>query len=319
MTDATASVLAITVDPTLHQQRIDRVLVEATPLSRSQAAKLLKDEHVQLNGHVVVRPATKVAAGDRVQVQLASTLAADAPPRAEAIPLTIIFEDEDILVVNKPSGMVIHPAPGHHEGTLVHALLHHAPSIAALGDPERPGIVHRLDRDTSGVIVAAKSPRAFEALQERFREQQAHRQYLAIAVRARGEGLEGSGTIESQHGRDPFDRRKFTGKEGPRHAITHYEKLEEYRYGATLVRCRLQTGRTHQIRVHLSELGMPILGDTLYGGRAVAVSALIRRIALHAEELGFALPWMEMRTFSAPTPPDMNAAIEKLRRGANWR
>ena len=319
MTDATASVLQVEVDTALHQQRIDRVLVEATSLSRSQAVKLLKEEQVVLNGAIVTRPATKVAAGDQVRVTLALHNVGAEEPSAEAIPLTIVFEDEDILVVDKPSGMVIHPAPGHDSGTLVHAVLHHAPQIASLGDPERPGIVHRLDRGTSGLVIVAKSARAFEALQERFREQQVHRQYVAIAVRTSGQGLEAEGTIESLHGRASGDRRKYSGSEGTRQAITHFKTLEEFRYGAVLMQCQLQTGRTHQIRMHLSEHGLPILGDTLYGGRAVGSSALISRMALHAAEVGVVLPWMEERRFVSPLPADMTHVLDKLRKGANWR
>lgn len=318
MTDANASVLDVLVADPHHLQRIDRVLVEATALSRSQAAKLLKAQRVWVNEKRVTKASTKVQRGDRIVVHPHHE-DPDIALEPQALPLSILFEDDDIIVVAKPAGMVVHPAPGHEEDTLVHALLHHFPPIEDIGEQERPGIVHRLDRDTSGAIIAAKTNRAYDALRAAFKEQHVHRQYIAVTVRTRGEGLADHGTIETRHGRDPVDRRKFTGKEGPRIAITHYEKLERFQHGASLLRCRLQTGRTHQIRVHLSEQGMPILGDSLYGGKAVSKPAIIQRMALHAEAIGIALPWMPERIFEAPWPADLTRALEKLRKGANWR
>lgn len=321
MTDAHASVFAFTVDEALAGQRVDRVIVEATPISRARAVKLLHAARVSVNGAPIHKPSTKLALGDQLRVldALDDDAPADATPQAEELPLQVLFEDDDLLVVDKACGVVVHPAEGHTRGTLVHALLHYYPPIAVVGDPTRPGIVHRLDRDTSGAMLVAKSRRAYDALREAFREQRVHRQYVAIAVRTRGEGLLDRGTIETLHGRDPHDRRKFTGSDGPRTAITHYETLERFRDGAALVRCRLQTGRTHQIRMHLSEQGMPILGDPLYGGRALSKTSLVKRMALHAEELGVELPWMPHRVFASPVPSDLAEAIEKLRRGASWR
>lgn len=321
MTDANASVFAFTVDEANAGQRVDRVLVEATSISRARAVKLLLAARVTVNGAPIHKPSAKLSLGDHLTVRdvLDDDAAVGETPQAEDLPLHVLFEDDDLLVVEKECGVVVHPAEGHTRGTLVHALLNYYPPIAGVGDPARPGIVHRLDRETSGAMLVAKTPRAYDALRDAFYNQRVHRQYIAIAVRTHGEGLLDRGTIETLHGRDPHDRRKFTGREGPRTAITHYETLERFREGATLIRCQLQTGRTHQIRMHLSEQGMPILGDPLYGGRATSKPSVLKRMALHAEELGVELPWMPHQVFSSPVPRDLAEAIEKLRRGARWR
>lgn len=319
MTDASASVLVFTVDPVFQHERLDRVLVEATPLNRSQAAKLIKDERVTINGNIVTRPAAKVQIGDSIRVDTADQPIKDEGLEAERIPLAIVFEDDDILVIHKAAGMVVHPAPGHDSGTLVHALLAYYPAIEGIGEPDRPGIVHRLDRDTSGLLVVAKSQRAYDELRQQFADQTVYRQYAALVVRMRGPGIELEGTFHTLHGRHPLDRKKFTGLEGPRDAITHYKMVEEFRFGAVFLRCQLQTGRTHQIRVHLSEHGCPILSDELYGGRAASTSKIIRRMALHAEDIRFTLPWSGEHAFHAPVPNDMLHALHKLRNGSSWR
>lgn len=309
------SFLEVRVARSLDGQRIDNVLSAATALSRSQASRRIKDGDVTLNDQPVRRPATKVSTGDHLVVRLPPSPTEHILPSAQALPLALVFEDEDILVVNKAPGMVIHPSAAHREGTLAHALLHHAPEIAALGEPHRPGIVHRIDKDTSGIVAVARSPRAFEALSEAFAEQRPERRYLALAARTHGEGLDDHGTIESLHGRSQSDRRRFTGAHGTRTAITHYRVLERFEHGALLVECHLQTGRTHQIRMHLREQGVPILGDALYGGGAVDRFGVISRTALHAASLTLELPWMERRRFDAEPPSDFAEAVAKLRKG----
>lgn len=307
--------LEIHVEASLDGQRLDNALSTASPLSRSQASKRIKDGDVRLNDHKVHRPATKVATGDRIHVRLPPPKQQTILPVAQDLPLSLVFEDEDILVVNKAPGMVIHPSAAHTEGTLAHALLHHAPEIAALGEAHRPGIVHRIDKDTSGIVVVARSPRAFDALSEAFAQQRPERRYLALAARTHGEGLDDHGTIESLHGRSHNDRRRFTGAHGTRTAITHYRVLERFDQGTLLVECHLQTGRTHQIRMHLREQGVPILGDALYGGGAVERFGVISRTALHAASLTLELPWMKQRRFEADPPADFIEALAKLRKG----
>lgn len=309
------SILEVHVAASLHGQRLDNVLSKSTALSRSQASKRIKDGDVTLNAQTVQRPATKVATGDHIYVRLPPSLPETIIPEAQDLPLTLVFEDEDILVVNKTSDMVIHPSIAHRDGTLAHALLHYAPEIASLGEPHRPGIVHRIDRETSGIVVVARSPRAFDALSEAFARQRPERRYLALAARTHGEGLQDEGTIESLHGRSHSDRRRFTGEHGRRTAITHYRVLERFEQGALLVECHLQTGRTHQIRMHLRERGVPILGDALYGGGAVERFRVISRTALHAASLTLELPWMESRRFEAEPPADFADAIITLRNG----
>lgn len=303
------------VDPPLDGQRLDVAVSQLFDLSRSHAAKLIKDGQVQVNRTPTTRPSTKVAKGDRLTAHLppAHEDALDLTP--EARPLEILFESGDVLVVNKPSQMVIHPSASHPRGTLVHTLLHYAPEIKGLGETYRPGIVHRIDKETSGVMAIARSPRAFEALQAAFAAQRPERTYLALAAHMHGEGLDDAGTIETLHGRSPTDRRRFTGTEGTRTAITHYRVLERFAGGAMLVECRLQTGRTHQIRMHLRECGVPILGDDLYGPHTRDRFPIIDRTALHATSLRIELPWAEPQTFHAPPPEDFMRALEQLRQG----
>lgn len=236
------------------------------------------------------------------------------------IPLEILYEDDHVVVVNKPTGMVVHPAAGHYDGTLVNALLFHcAGRLSSVGGAVRPGIVHRIDKDTSGALVCSKTDEAHVLLQGQFAAHTVKRQYIALCARTTGRGIGGSGTFRTRHGRHLTDRKKFTGKSGDREAITHYEVLEHFRDGAALVRCKLETGRTHQIRVHLSEAGAPILGDPIYGGTSVARSHLVTRTALHAQTLGFVAPNGEELYFEADPPEDFQNALDRLRRGATWR
>lgn len=292
-------------------ERLDKVL-SARPLgfSRSALQSFIEAERVTLDGKPA-RAKDKPKAGARVVVRPLPPPPSAAIP--QDIPLEILFEDAHLVVLMKPAGLVVHPAPGHPDGTLVNALRFHVE--VADGDPERPGIVHRLDRDTSGVMVVAKTERAREGLIGLFSKHDIDREYVAIAQGVIAQPLR----IETLHGRDPHDRKKFTSKvrEG-KVAITHVQPLEKLA-GATLVRCTLETGRTHQIRMHLAEHGAPLLGDPVYGkpskDRAVrAVSNALGRQALHARLLGFKHPATGAALrFEAEPPADFQAALAALR------
>lgn len=303
--------------------RLDVYLAEQIEdASRSYIKKLIKDKRVVVNGGTCTRPGRTMAAEEKVRVTIPP------PPStsltAEDIPLDIVYQDEQVIVVNKPAGLVVHPAPGHATGTLVNAVLFHCPDfMRESGDPGRPGIVHRLDRDTSGLLVVAKTQRAFTHLSEQAREHEFDRRYLALV---RGEFPEEAGLIDAPVGRSTVDRKRMsiTGV-GGRDAVTRFEVLE--RFGvASLVGLRLQTGRTHQIRVHLRFTGHPVLGDPLYGvaqfddwkvseETRAALTALNGQ-ALHAERLGFEHPATgETMVFTAPLSEDFQRALDALRRG----
>ena len=288
--------------------------------SRSYLQKLIKQGNVTVNGASAARPSRTMAEGDAVGVTLPPPPTIDLEP--EPIPLDRLHEDADLVVVNKPAGLVVHPAPGNERGTLVNALLHHCPDFARPGeDPIRPGIVHRLDKDTSGVMVVAKSQRAFLSLSQQAREHTFDRRYLALTE---GNFKQDRLRIEAPLGRSLADRTRMsvTGVEG-RDAVTHVEVLERFRI-ATLVAVTLETGRTHQIRVHLRYSGHPVLGDPVYGvadfrrwpGGAESRKALeaLRGQALHATLLGFEHPATgERMTFTTPPPEDFQAALDALR------
>ncbi len=305
------------VDPQDDRQRLDVVISACTELSRSRAAALIREGHVHVEQRPATRSSERVSAGQRIVINIPPAAPSSAEP--QDLPLDIVHEDDDVVVVNKASGVVVHPAPGHWDGTLVNALLHHCGQLSGIGGVIRPGIVHRIDRDTSGLIVATKNDRAHEHLQAQFAAHSVTRAYIAIAAQLRGPALSDAGTIETRHGRHPRDRRRFTGAQGERHAITHYEVVERFTGGALLVRCRLETGRTHQIRVHMSEHGAPLLADPLYGGRVMERCHLIQRCALHAETLGFSHPSGEVLHFHAEPPEDFALALGKLRRGNPWK
>lgn len=300
------------------RQRLDVVVARHTGLPRAQARAAVDDGRVTLRGQPAKRASSKVASGDDVIVLVPPPAPLDVVP--QDIPLDIVHEDDDVVVVNKAAGMVVHPAAGHPDGTLVNALLHHCKGrLSGIGGVERPGIVHRIDRDTSGLLVITKNDAVHQALQVQFAAHTIGREYVALCARTSGPGLEERGTFATRHGRHPTDRKRFTGTSGPRHAVTHYEVRERFTDGAAMVTCTLETGRTHQIRVHLAEAGAPILGDPLYGGRAVAATPLIGRLALHARSLGFTLPDGRDLYFEVPPPEDLEQALARLRRGASWR
>jgi len=310
-----------TVSEDFERFRLDVYLAEAIEdASRSFLKKLIKDGRVTVNGGVCTRPGRAMTAGDAVSVDIPP------PPEtdliAEDIPLDILFQDGEVVVVNKPSGLVVHPAPGHYTGTLLNALLHHCPDFQRSGtDLSRPGIVHRLDRFTSGVLVVAKTARAFAALSEQARAPPFDRRYLALV---RGVFSEDRGGISASIGRSLSDpsRMSVTGI-GGRDAVTHFEVLERLSV-ACLVGVTLETGRTHQIRVHLRFAGHPVLGDPVYGIAEYAGWPISRETraaleglegqALHAERLGFIHPVLgEGVSFTAPPPPDFQRALEALR------
>ena len=291
---------AFTIESPEAGTRIDQFLAaRVAALSRSRIQDLVKAGHVRLNGRET-KASTKLRAGDHIA--LAEPPTAAARTEAEDIALDVLYEDSDLIVLNKPAGIVVHPAAGHWQGTLVNALLHHCQGLSSIGGEERPGIVHRLDKETSGCLVAAKNDAAHRALTRQFAGREVTKIYVALAA---GTFRETSGNIEGAIGRHPIHRKKMTvlpGERG-RAARTDYRVLREVPGGA-LVECTLHSGRTHQIRVHLKHLGHPVLGDEVYGRRGG-----FERQMLHAWKLGFAHPGSGVRMdFISPIPPDFLAA-----------
>jgi 23S rRNA pseudouridine1911/1915/1917 synthase len=305
------------VSPAESGQRLDRYLAQALPaLSRSRLQALIERGDVTRQGRPA-RPADKVQAGDKILVSVPAPAPSTLTP--EAIPLDVVYEDADLVVVNKPAGLVVHPAPGHASGTLVNALLGRHPELAAnatqRGDGEgaagaahtRPGIVHRLDKDTSGLIVVAKHERAQRSLAAQLKNREMDKRYLALVD---GAPNAETGTIDAPIGRDPRRPQQMGIVAGGRAAVTHSRVLR--RYGRhTLLECKPVTGRTHQIRVHLAAIGCPVAGDTTYGRKTP--SLLLSRHFLHASRLTLRLPSSgEPRTFEAPLPADLTAALAAL-------
>ena len=295
-------------------ERLDRVLARRCPMhSRTVLQRWIEEGRVEQAGEVVTRK-TKAIAGADIVVYPSPPEAPHAEP--QALPLEVIFEDDSLLVVNKQAGLVVHPGPGHPDGTLVNALVHHA-RVRGGSDPLRPGIVHRLDKGTSGVMVVAKTPLAHERLVEMFQAHRLERAYLAIALGR----TPSKHTFETLHGRHPVHRKRFTTRlPRGRRAVTHLDTLV-LATAASLVRCRLETGRTHQIRVHLSEAGHPLLGDPLYGtsiGDAAVrrIAARLGRQALHASVLGLEHPVTgEGLRFETEPPEDFDRAWSELSDG----
>ena len=289
-------------------ERADQLLSrQIEGLTRSAAQRLLEQGRVSCRG-AVLKKNGRPEAGDELTVELPEPEPADVLP--QDIPLDVVYEDADVIVVNKPVGLVVHPAPGHPDGTLVNALLYHCgDSLSGINGELRPGIVHRIDRDTSGLIIAAKNDAAHLALAAQLEDHTLSRVYECLV---QGNLREDEGTIDAPIGRSPKDRKKMAVVAGGRRAVTHYRVLGRYS-GCTHAQCRLETGRTHQIRVHMAYTGHPLLGDTVYGGRAVKGLA---GQCLHARRLTFVHPRTgQPVTVECPLPDWFTAVLNKLERG----
>ena len=329
MTSGADEARSLVLDEGTAPERLDRVLARAfDDLSRARLQVLVRDGLVQCDGSVVRDPARKVAGGCRIDLCVPAPLPAE--PQGEALPLAIVHEDEDLIVIDKPAGLVVHPAAGHEDGTLVNRLIAHCgASLSGIGGVRRPGIVHRLDKDTSGLLVVAKNDLAHQGLSAQFadhgRSGALERAYLALVW---GVPEPRAGTIRANLARSRHNREKIAvvrESEG-REAITHYrvEALPGADSVTALVRCRLETGRTHQIRVHLSHRGHPLLGDPVYGGAFKTKAARLAdparaalqdlgRQALHAVQLGFLHPRSgERLRFESPIPGDFSRLLEAL-------
>ncbi len=289
-------------------ERLDKWLTHQLPdRSRTEIQRWIKEGRVRVNGRES-KPGYKLEPGDVVEVDI-PTPTPYLKVAPEPIPITILYEDEDLLVIDKPAGMVVHPAPGHTSGTLVNALLYHCPDLQGIGGVERPGIVHRLDKDTSGLILVAKNDRTHRELQRQFQERVVEKAYIALVE---GELQPPLGRIEAPIGRDKRHRKRMMVTPEGREAITEYKVLRHYpEY--TLVEVRPLTGRTHQIRVHFAFIGYPLAGDTVYGRRKQRLKPWLRRHFLHAHRLSFILPRTGERvTFTSPLPRDLEAVLQRL-------
>ena len=289
-------------------QRLDAFLASSLDgLTRSQATRLIESGEVAVNGRAVSK-SYKLAGGEDIAVTLPEPEPVEAVP--QDIPLDVVYEDADVIVVNKPSGMVVHPAPGHPDGTLVNALLYHcAGTLSGVGGALRPGIVHRIDRDTSGLIIAAKNDAAHQYLSAQLADHTLARTYECIVV---GKLREDRGTVDAPIARHPTDRKRMAVVAGGREAVTHWEVIARFP-GYTHVRCRLETGRTHQIRVHMAYIGHPILGDTVYGAKK-EVPGLTGQ-CLHAVGLRFLHPRThEVVELFCPLPEEFTRMLQKIRK-----
>ncbi len=315
MTSSNSVLLQVDEDsesPETLRERLDRYLSQHLPdLSRSRIQQLIEQGNVQVNGKVCTSKKATVKLGDRISLEIPDAQPLDLQP--EDIPLDILYEDDSLLILNKPAGLVVHPAPGHPEGTLVNALLAHCPNLPGIGGVQRPGIVHRLDKDTTGAIAIAKTDQAQQHLQAQLKAKTARREYLGVVY---GVPASDSGTIDLAIGRHPVDRKKMAVvpiEKGGRSAVTHWlvqERLGNY----TLMHFQLETGRTHQIRVHSAHIGHPIVGDPVYSsGRSIGVN--LPGQALHAWRLRLQHPVTEEQIqVTAPPPPAFVKLLEVLRR-----
>jgi 23S rRNA pseudouridine1911/1915/1917 synthase len=300
-------------------KRLDQFLAShGKDLTRSRAQTLIRGGHVRVN-EGTAKPSYRLKSGDRIALSIPSARTCDLEPQEVAF--AVIYEDASLIVLDKPPGVVIHPAPGHYEGTLVHGLLRHCRDLAGIGGEMRPGIVHRLDKDTSGLMVVVKNDRSHASLSSQFKARKVNKQYLAIV---HGIPQDHEGTIDLPVSRHPVRRKEMTvTRSGGRGAVTQWRKEEELSGCFSLLAVRPRTGRTHQIRVHLSHLGHPIAGDPVYGFRKTwwkrhfpPGEEVVRRQMLHAQKLGFIHPDSgEYREFAAPIPEDMGKVLDLLRKG----
>ncbi len=299
-------------------ERLDKALSLASGLSRERIKTLMGEGRVALDGIAASQASLKPAAGTAFAIALPATAPAEAI--AQDIPLSIVFEDEHLIVVDKPAGLVVHPAAGNLDGTLVNALQHHCQGqLSGIGGVARPGIVHRIDKETSGLLVVAKTDAAHEGLAKQFADHSIHRAYLAIVA---GVPKQPSGTVSGHIGRSDHDRKKMAvlhelNKRG-KHAVTHYRLIETLA-SAALVECRLETGRTHQVRVHMASIGHSLLGDPVYGRNPQRLKPILTQLhfarqALHAAELGFIHPVTgEAQSHASALPADMAGLLVELR------
>lgn len=308
--------VVLTITAELANQRIDKALATVPQIAtRSQAARLIQAGRVRI-ADKVLKPSYQTQSGDHIDIDIPVAVTTELTPYE--FPLVIPYEDEDLLIVDKPAGLVVHPACGHAQDTLVNALLHHTTDLSLGFNERRPGLVHRIDKDTSGLLVIAKNDEAQRLLALQFQRKTTHRLYRAIVF---GKFKEESGTIRSNLKRHPLDRKRVASAEDGKPAVTHYKITAYHPSGVSLVELRLETGRTHQIRVHLSEAGHPIIGDNTYGAdkrlkslKSPSLRKLIgdmRRFALHAMELGFCHPRSnQFMKFIAPWPQDLLEVID---------
>lgn len=297
--------------------RLDKALAEASGLSRERVKMLIADGAVAVGGRIVASGSAKVAGGEGFAIALPPLAPLDT--QAQDIPLAVVFEDEHLIVVDKPAGLVVHPAAGNLDGTLVNALLHHcAGRLSGINGTLRPGIVHRIDKDTSGLLVVAKSDAAHEGLAKQFADHSIERTYLAVCA---GRPHPARGTIAARLGRSDANRKKMAVLSDKsmrgKHAVTHYRTVRPLTHAA-LIECRLETGRTHQVRVHLASIGHPLLGDPTYGRDPAPLRPLLKELgfgrqALHAASLGFVHPVTgERLAFAAELPADMAELIDRI-------
>jgi 23S rRNA pseudouridine1911/1915/1917 synthase len=312
--DRGVSIIEAIIAPTADGWRLDRALADAVPtLSRERLKVLIASGAVTRDGQMVRDPAKRAAAGDRLSVAVpVPTLPHN---EAQDIPLVIAYEDEHLIVIDKPAGLVVHPAAGNLDGTLVNALLHHCQgSLSGIGGVARPGIVHRIDKDTSGLMVAAKTDRAHEGLARQFHDHSIDRRYRAIVG---GLPRPAEGKVDAPLARSATNRKKIAIVQGGKRAVTHFRTMERLR-DAALVECRLETGRTHQVRVHMASIGHALLGDPVYGRTKGVQKALLetlgfRRQALHAAHLGFIHPVKSTAlAFESDMPADMQELFTEL-------
>ena len=298
---------AFVVPESLAGERVDRAVAMVTGWSRAEVQAVADRGEIEVEGRVVAK-SRKLAAGERVEVHGRPTVAA--PPGPEPVPVDVVYEDADVIVVLKPAGLVVHPGAGHDHGTLVHGLLARYPELGGVGAPDRPGIVHRLDRETSGLMVVARSETAYDALVDALAAREVTREYDALVW---GHPENPRGVVDAPIGRSITRRTRMAVRTEGKEARTVYE-VEEW-FGqpeAARLRCRLETGRTHQIRVHLSAIGHPVVGDGAYGGRREGID--LDRPFLHAERLAFAHPATgEPVEFRSPLPPELDEVLERLR------
>lgn len=288
-------------------ERLDVIAAQVADVTRSRAGGLIRDGHVRVNGAAQTKAGFRLRSGDEMEIELPD--AAPAKVEAQDIALLVVYQDDDLAVVYKPSGMVVHPAAGNPDGTLVNALLHCLDNLSGIGGELRPGIVHRIDKDTSGLLLVAKNDFSHRSLSEQIKAHSVQRAYLAIA---QGGFREDEGTVSGPIGRHPVDRKRMAIVPDGREATTHWRVIERLR-GATLIECRLTTGRTHQIRVHMASIGHPLLGDPLYGPKKPPYPVKDGQL-LHAFRIGFVHPrtGAEM-LFEAPPEPRFTEWRRKLR------